>query len=184
MKCTTLFAAFGLIVAAAGLLPAQDEKKCEFPKPGPEHAQLQQLTGTWDAAIKAFMEPGKPSVEFKGVETVTALGAYSVVVDHRSDMMGSYLGHGVRTFDPVKKKFVSTWSQSMGGGVMVFEGAYDDATKTYTLFADGPGCDGKPAKWKGVHAIQDASRNVFTLSVASPDGKDFVCMEITYTKRK
>ena len=61
-----------LFAAAAGLSPAQDEKKMEFPKPGPEHAQLQQFAGTWDAAIKAFMEPGKPPVEFKGVETITA----------------------------------------------------------------------------------------------------------------
>ena len=72
----------------------------------------------------------------------------------------------------------------MAGGVMVFEGTYDEATKTYTMTADGPDCTGKTAKWKGVHVIKDASHNVFTLSVASPDGKDFVCMEIAYTKRK
>lgn len=171
------------LVAVAGL-SAQEEKKCEIAKPGPEHAQLQQLVGTWDAAIKGYAEPGKPPMEAKGVETVTSLGGFSIVIDHQSDMMGSYRGHGVRSFDPSKKKFVSTWSDSMNGGVMVFEGTYDEATKTTTMFADAPGCDGKPAKWKAVHAIKDASKNVFTLSIANPDGKDFVCMEITYTKRK
>jgi hypothetical protein len=67
---------------------------------------------------------------------------------------------------------------------MVFEGTYDEATKTFTQFADGPGCDGKPARWKIVHVLKGPDQSVFTLSVAGPDGKDASCMEITYTRRK
>jgi len=32
--------------------------------------------------------------------------------------------------------------------------------------------------------IQDSDHNKFTLSASAPDGKNFVCKEITYTRRK
>lgn len=188
MKSTPILAACGGLLLAATLSVAQDSKNpphCEPQKPGAEHALLKSFVGTWDAAIKGYMEPGKPPMENRGTETVTAMGGFWVVVDHQSEMMGQpYHGHGMRGYDALKKKYVSTWTDSMSGGLMLFEGTYDEATKTFTMFADAPGFDGKPARWKGVHVLKGADQSVFTLSAPGPDGKDFVCMEITYTRRK
>src|SRR2546421_366911 len=40
----------------------------DFPKPGPEHALLKDLEGTWDATVQGEAEPGK-KMESKAVAT-------------------------------------------------------------------------------------------------------------------
>lgn len=185
MLSKSILAACAALLLTATLSVAQDQKQCEPQKPGPEHALLKSFVGTWDAAIKGYMEPGKPPMESKGTETITSMGDFWIVIDHQSEIVGApYRGHAMRGYDALKKKYVNTWADTMSGSLMIFEGGYDEATKTFTLYADAPGMDGKPARWKGVHVLKSADQNVFTLSVGGPDGKDFVCMEITYTKRK
>ncbi len=42
-------------------------------------------------------------------------------------------GHGVTAYDNAKKKFISTWIDNMGTGVMYVEGPYDETTKTISM---------------------------------------------------
>ncbi len=42
----------------------------------------------------------------------------------------TFKGMGIEDYDNVKKKFVGTWVDNMGTGIMMSEGRYDVATKT------------------------------------------------------
>lgn len=177
-------AVFSLGLAApllAGLAFAQ-----EMPKPGPEHEFLKQDVGTWDATVEAWMTPGQPAAVSKGVDTVSMIGGFWTVGDFKSEMMGQpFHGTGTTGFDPAKKKYVSTWVDSMAPGLNVGEYSYDAKTRTMTGLSEGPGMDGKPVKTRQVIEWKDADNKVFTMyTPVGPDGKDAVMMRITYKRRK
>ena len=48
----------------------------------------------------------------------------------------TFKGHGMEGYDNVKKKFVGTWMDNMGTGIMMSEGDYDPATKTFTYTSE------------------------------------------------
>ena len=104
-----------------------------LPKPGPEHAALKPQAGEWDATVESFMAPGQPPLLSKGTETGTMIGDFWLVSDFKSDMMGQpFTGHGTLGYDPAKKKYVSTWIDSMTPTLSLGESDYDAATHTFT----------------------------------------------------
>jgi hypothetical protein len=92
-------------------------------------------------------------------------------------------GHGTSAWDPAKKKYVGTWTDSMSAGISVGESIYDPATKTVTGWMEGPDMTGKVVKSKAVGQYKDANNRVFTLYTIGPDGKEVPSMKITYTKK-
>jgi hypothetical protein len=186
--------AFGL----AGLAAADDKEKkgtspadaaamgMPMPKPGPEHALLAKDVGTWDATVESFMEPGKPPMVSKGVETTTlGPGGLWTITSFKSEMMGlPFEGHGTNGYDPAKKVFVGTWIDSMSTYPMVGESKWDEATKSAVGSMEGPGPDGKPMKMTTRMKLEGDDKRVFEMGMTGPDGKDVTTMRITYTRRK
>ncbi len=124
-------------------------------KPGPEHEVLKQDLGTWDATVET-MEPGKPPAVSKGVETVSLLeGGLWTITDFKGTMMGApFHGHGTNGFDLVKKKYVSTWVDSMSAGIYLVEAAYDPKTKTLKGRMEGPDDHGvERPRHTGLHHV-------------------------------
>jgi Protein of unknown function (DUF1579) len=173
---------------------AQEQKKepagaaaaAPMPKPGPEHDVLKKDEGVWDATVEATMAPGTPPAVSKGVETVKSTGGgLWYVNDFKSEMMGQpFEGHGVTGYDPIKKKYVGTWVDSMSSGLSTSEASYDPATKTMTAWMEGPDMSGKVVKMKAVTEWKDADTRVFTLYQPGPDGKEIPGLKITYKRRK
>src|SRR5262245_7974726 len=57
--------------------------------PGPEHAKLKAMVGTWDATSKMWMKPGAPPTEAKGTATYKmALGDRYLEETYTGNMMG------------------------------------------------------------------------------------------------
>jgi hypothetical protein len=177
-------AAIALVVAAASAA-AQAPPMPPMPKPGPEHKFLEQDAGTWDATVETFMAPGPPMVS-KGVETNSmGCGGLCLISDFKGDMTGqAFHGHGVTVWDPAKKKYVGTWTDSMSTGMMLGESTYDAAKKTATGWMEGPDMTGKVTKSKAVVEYKDTATRVFSMYEAGPDGKDKLGMRITYKRRK
>jgi hypothetical protein len=161
----------------------------EVQKPLPEHKVLTADEGTWDATIRTF-EGGpdaEPSVT-KGTEVNEVLpGGLWVLSKFEGDFGGmKFHGRGQFGYDPVKKKYVGTWLDSISTVLSVLEGEYDDRTRTMTFVGDGYDPVQK-AKFtqKMVTKTKDDGSRVFTLSMkyeGQPAEVKF--MEITYTKRK
>jgi hypothetical protein len=156
-----------------------------LPKPGPEHAVLKDQAGVWDATVESFMAPGQPPMLSKGTETGTMVGEFWLVSDFKTEMMGMpFTGHGTLGYDPAKKKYVSSWIDSMTTTLSLGESDYDPATRTFTGWLDGLDYSGQPTKIKAVTTWKDPTTRVFTMSLKGPDGKDMTAMRITYTRRK
>jgi len=164
-----------LVVPALAQMPP-------MPQPGPEHEMLKKDVGTWDATVEMFMTPGAPATVSKGTETVTMLGGFWQLSEFKSEMMGQpFEGRGATGYDPVKKKYVGTWIDTMTPGYYTVEGTYDPATKTLTAMMEGPDPSGVVTKTKETTEWKDADTRVFTMY--APDGQS-VSMRITYKRRK
>jgi hypothetical protein len=87
-------------------------------------------------------------------------------------------------WDPAKKKYVGSWTDSMSTGIAMSEGTYDAAARTMTGYMEGPDATGKMARMKSVVEYKDATSRVFTMYMPGPDGKELPGMRITYKKRK
>ena len=175
-----------LALAASALVggPAVAQEM-PMPKPGAEHKVLEMDAGTWDATVEMFMAPGAPPMTSKGTEVNTVgCGGLCLISDFKSVMAGApFHGHGTSTWDPAKKKYVGTWTDSMSQGIALSEGTYDPASKTATSWMEGPDMTGKVVKSKGVVQYKDANTRVMSMSTTSPDGKEIPSMKISYTRK-
>jgi hypothetical protein len=158
-----------------------------LPKPGPEHEIFKEDAGTWDAVVESFMTPGAPAMTSKGVETNTVgCGGLCLITDFKGEVMPgtAFHGHGTSAWDPAKKKYVGSWTDSMSQGLAVSEGAWDPATRTMTGWMEAPDMSGATARMKSVVEYKPNGTRVFTLYGPAADGKEPVAMRITYTRQK
>jgi hypothetical protein len=92
-----------------------------------------------------------------------------------------FQGRGQWGYDPVKKKYVGVWVDSMSTTPMMMEGTYDKAKKTMTMFGEAMGMDGKPAKHRIVTEMPDD--NTMNFAMYMGDGKEPI-FTILYKRRK
>jgi Protein of unknown function (DUF1579) len=165
-------------IAVAGLVAVPAARAQEFPpKPGPEHELLKKMEGTWEATTKAGGMESKGTMTYK-----MALGGLWLMSKFEGEFAGQkFEGHGMDTYDTMKKKFVGIWADSMSTSPLVMEGTYDKAKKTQTMTGEGPGMDGKPARYKTVTEMKDDDNMVFHLYMG--DAKEPM-MTITYKRKK
>lgn len=175
----------GLAVTISAAAQAQDMPP--LPKPGPEHALLAQDVGTWDAVIELSGPPGTPAMSSKGVEVnVVGCGGLCLITDFKGEFMPgvAFHGHGTTAYDPVTKKYVGSWTDSMSAGLSISEGTYDPVTKRISSTMSGRDQTGAMVKSRTVGESPDANRRVMTMFATMPDGKEIQTMRITYTRRK
>ena len=196
MNSRRLVACCAFVLAGAaivGTVLAQDSKKpaapqggdMMMPKPSPEHAVLKAREGTWDATVKMWMIPGAPPMESKATQTNTMGGGLWLVSDVNGEMMGgSFWGHSITGFDPIKKKYVLTWVDSMGASMTQGEGTADAAGKTLTFKMVGCEPSGKEIKYREVEELKDKDTLVMTMFMPGADGKEMQLMEINYKRKK
>ena len=178
-----------LIASALLLLPisAQAQEMPEMPKPVKEHEWLAQLTGEWESTMKCNAEPGKPPVEGKSSEKARMLGGFWVVSEGEGEMMGGKFSSILTLgYDPEKKKFISTWVDSMTSTLWSYTGSLDEATNTLTLETEGPNPmePGKTCKFKEVIVLKDKDHKTFTSNIQGADGKWTEMMTATSTRKK
>jgi hypothetical protein len=148
-----------------------------------EHKMMLERAGTWDAKGQMWMGAPEPTA-FTGVETNRMLGEFHVLSKFESQMMGSpFEGHGILSWDPNKKKFVSVWVDTMEPSPAVLEGTYDAKAKTFT-FTGETMMNGQRTKMREVVTVKDADHATFEMFTTGPDGKEGKAMQIDYTRRK
>jgi hypothetical protein len=160
------------------------------PKPTGEHKILAADGGTWDAAITSYQNgPDSEPTVTKGVEVNTVLsGGLWVSSTFQADFGGhAFEGRGQFGYDPIKKKYVGTWIDSMSPSLSVLDGSYDAKTKTMTYTGDGV-CpiDGSKLVQRMVTTTKADGSREFTLYITGTPtgGKEAKIMHINYTKRK
>jgi hypothetical protein len=176
--------------AAPAGAPNQDEMMkawTAFATPGAPHKALEAFVGNWDVKSKFWMAPGAPPTESGGTsENKMILGGRYLEQRYEGTMMGGpFSGIGVTAFDNYKKKFVATWIDSMGTGIMVTSGTFDKAGKVITSLGtmDDP-AEKRTVKVKTAVTLVDADHHTYESWSSGPDGKMVKSLEIHFMRKK
>jgi hypothetical protein len=149
------------------------------PKPGPEHELLKKFAGDWDCTVSFQGQESKATAKSRMI-----LGGFWMVEDFKGEFFGApFAGRGTTGYDPAKKKYVSTWIDSMTPTLLLMEGNFDKDHKTFRETGEGGGPDGKKQKMKNVYEFKDDNTIVFTMYMVA-DGKDQEAFKITYHRKK
>ena len=168
----------------------------EMSKLNENHKMLIESVGTWSYTVKMWMNPdpnAKPE-ESKGTAVRKAImdGRYVVMdVTGKMEMPGAdgkkkqvtFKGMGLEGYDNVKKKFVGTWMDNMGTGIMMSEGDYDSATKTFTYNSEVEMGTGMKTKVREAFKMTDMDHMVLSGMKIAGASKPKT-MEISDTRKK
>jgi hypothetical protein len=94
------------------------------------------------------------------------------------------VGVGNWGYDPVEKKYVGTWVDSMTPHITIISGRYDPKTKTMTHTSEGrdPTSGQKFKRISTLRYMDDGTRLVEAYATG-PDGQTWKMMEVKYTLR-
>ena len=153
--------------------------------PGEPHKLFATLAGNWTTTTKEWMEPGKPPMESTGTADMKMLldGRF-LYQEFTSQMMGQpFSGIGIDGYDNLRKKYVTTWMDTMGTGFFTMEGTASGDGKTITLKGqhDEPG--GGKMTHRAVWKIVDGNTQTFDMYGTHKHSKEMKMLEITYTRK-
>ena len=172
----------------AGMDPAMMEAMMKAAQPGPQHAALKKLAGTFDATVSMKMTPDAPEMTSKGTLVSQMIyGDRYLKSDYTGDMMGqAFKGMSIVGYDNMAKKYVSFWMDDMSTGPMMVQGTGDDAAKTVTYSGEMlcP-ANGQMMAFREVIKIDDSDHYSVEMFQKDPaSGKEFRGMEIKYSRAK
>ena len=188
-KITALLAACLLV---ASTVHAEDKKEPspeeiqkayeKFAKPGIHHKNLRRLVGRWKGEVTQYMGP-KTSTSTGTAVFRSIMGGRYLVQNWRGSFEGkAFVGMSIAGYDNAKKKYVSSWIDSMGTGIMNSTGTYDVKKRTLTEI----GVSSSPMgdmKFKMVSKYIDNDNFTLTMYMVSPEGEK-KAMFIKYTRDK
>ena len=167
----------------------------EMAKPGENHKMLAEGVGAWDYHVKAWMSPDRnaaPTQSSGTAVTRAVLDGRFFISEHtgKMQMPGSdgkmtemdFKGMGTEGYDNVKKKFVATWIDNMGTGIMGLEGTYDSATKTFTYRGEYEMMPGMKIKIRELIKVVDGNHRIFEF-FEDRGGTEVRTLEIGYTRK-
>lgn len=168
----------------------------ELSKLNENHKLLASFDGTWDYTLKMWMngDPSSKPDESQGTATRKSImdGRYvEMDVKGKFHMPGpdgkmtdmDFVGHGMEGYDNVKKKFVGTWIDNMGTGIMMSEGTYDAASKAFTYTGEFEMAPGMKQKIREVVKVPDTNHMILEW-YENRGGTEAKTMEINYTRKK
>ncbi|RYD72488.1 MAG: DUF1579 domain-containing protein [Sphingobacteriales bacterium] len=159
-----------------------------YSTPGDMHKMMAGWDGTWDCDISTWHAPETEPQLTKGkaVNKMKLGGRYQESF-HTGDMMGMpFEGISVMGYDNAKKKFISTWVDNVGTGVMMLEGTWDAASKTLTSAGkcvDPSAGTDKEMSVRQILKVVDDKNHVFEMYGPGHDGKEYKMMEIKMVKK-
>lgn len=159
----------------------------DYMTPGEMHKWMASMNGKWDAQVISWMKgPDKnPDTSKASGENKMVMGGRYQQTNFKGMMMGMpFEGLGMMGYDNAKQKFVNTWIDNMGTGIMEMEGTYDPATKTLNM--SGKSTDPmtkKDCDMREVFTMTDDKHQTLEMYGTQPGQKEMKMMEIHYTKK-
>jgi hypothetical protein len=169
-------------------------KMMELSKLNDNHKLLAATAGNWSYTVKMWMDPKANPSDSTGTAVRKAIMDGRFVTGEHSGkfkMPGAdgkmkdmnFKGISLDGFDNVKQKFVSTWIDNMGTGVMFLDGTYDASTKTFTYTGEYEAMPGMKSKVREV--IKCADKDHMNMEYYEDRGQgETKAMEINYTRKK
>jgi hypothetical protein len=166
--------------------PSDMEKWKEYATPNENHKILDAFAGNWDYTVKWWSSANaQPEISHGTSEARWVMGGRFLEQTSKGTSMGQpFEGMGITGYDNAKKKYVSTWIDNMGTGIMASEGGYDASTKTFE--ENGTFTQPKMGEtpFKGVTKIISDDNFVYEMYTKDKDWKEYKALEINYTRKK
>ena len=158
------------------------------------HKLLAQLVGKWRFTVQMWMAPGAPPSKSSGTAVTKSIMGGRYLVSNATSQMHmpgpdgkmqamTFKGMGIDGYDNVQKKFVSTWIDSVGTGIVLSTGTYDAATKTFTYNTEEEMVPGTKTKVREALKIVDKDHHTLEW-YEDRGGAEVKTMEIDYTREK
>lgn len=190
-------ASTGQPVAGAPNEAEMMKQMMELSKLNENHKLLADMAGTWNYTVKMWMNPADASAKpetYKGTavrKPIMEGRYYTLDVAGKMEMPGAdgkkkemmFKGMSIEGYDNVKKKFIGTWIDNMGTGMMFSEGTYDPATKTFTYSGEFEAVPGMKQQIRETLKVVDKNHHVMEW-YENRGGQEMKTMEIDYTRKK
>jgi len=137
-------------------------------------AEIEQ--GTWDLEVHVHTAPGQPPDQVVGLEEIELMPTASphawAISKYKSIFRGQpFEQHGILGYDANKERHTAAWVKTVQANLGVFEGDYDQRTRTMVLDGIVESCIGlrdkfgKFIKIREKRIIQYKDRNTKTMKV-------------------
>ncbi|MFY1048118.1 DUF1579 domain-containing protein [Chryseobacterium sp. GP-SGM7] len=160
----------------------------DYATPGEMQKMIAKADGNWSGETTMWMENGgKPMMSTSEATNKMMFDGRYQMSSHKGNFMGMpFEGMSILGYDNAKKKFVSSWIDNMGTGIMTMEGDWNASKKSIEFKGKmtDPSRPGKDCDVREVFTFIDD--NTQKMEMFGPDaktGKEFKTMEINY-KRK
>ncbi|WP_313954071.1 DUF1579 family protein [Accumulibacter sp.] len=155
--------------------------------PGEGQKRLEPMIGTFNVAIRTWVEPSKPPLESSG----TMVSAWVLGNRYVQSMLAGQVngepfnGIGYIGFDNVAKAYQATWMDSGSTGMTWYSGGFDAAGKSATMKASVPDVlTGKPSPMELRMKLTEDGGHVTELWGKGLGSTMFKMMELRYTRSK
>jgi hypothetical protein len=156
--------------------------------PGEAHKQLGKLAGDWTMTSRMFMVPGQPPVEAPGtMHAETILDGRYVQSTWKGSIMGQpFEGRGTDGWDNTGQKYVSSWVDNMGTGILYSTGTCENGFKVCTTTGDMlDSATGQKITMKSVVTwIDDNHFKNEMYHTDHPSGQEVKMMELDVVRKK
>ena len=192
--------ALALLLSAAGFaqekkpaMPSEEERAkmmevwTKLATPGANHKLLEPFVGSFNVKTVMWEYPGAPAQESTGTsEHAWVLGGRFIQQTFHGQFMGQpFEGIGYTGYDNYKKKFISSWMDTMGTMMMISSGTADATGKLINFTAEfDDAMTGKKMTVREVIRVVDWDTHSMEMYMPGPDGKEYKNLEITYTRKK
>lgn len=162
-----------VLLLVAGLASQAAAEEPPIGGPQKEHAWLEQLVGDWVTESEILSDAGDPPVACQGTMKARGLGGLWVVAEIENTVQGMPM-NAVQTigYDPVSKKYVGTWVDSVLNHLWQYKGKLDKSGKILTLEAEGPDMitPGKTAKYRDIYEVKSPDEIATRSQMLEEDG--------------
>jgi hypothetical protein len=153
-------------------------------KPGPEHARLTAMAGTWDLEMTFWFQPGRPGVATRGVSVIRTLFDGLFIEEKIEGLLAAPFTTLAWTgFNRATRQYEATRIASTNTIRIAEAGPFDEQTKQFELKADYPFAG---ETWHQRTVIQQTSADAMIASSYMSFGQvpEWKGVEIKYTRRK
>ena len=186
----TILMLAGMLVIASAVAPSTAEPSARstraraVPGPGPEHARLTALSGTWDVELTFWLQPGTPAMVSRGVSTIRPLFDGSFIEEK---IEGTLRGAPFTTlawtgFNTSTHQYEATRISSTNTIQIAEAGSWDEAAKRFELKGSYAMAG---ETWTQRTLIEPTSANTMVAASYLSFGKvpEWKALEIRYTRR-
>jgi hypothetical protein len=152
--------------------------------PSEGHARLMPMVGTWRAKTTFTMAPGAPDQVSAGtsVHRLVLGGRYLEQVYKGSSMGMPFEGIGFTGYDNVQKRYVGTWMDTFGTGVMNSTGTGRPTDEKIEFVCEAIEPSGQKKIFDATVRIRGHEHHSYEMWTKGPNGKPYRVMLVEYER--